>query len=199
MRNPGFVADGHDLLNHIHTVFLHRVVAAVACVGAASIVIDGESSPYVEQPHGSSFLDQSRVEPCRFGSSQTNVVDVGDLGSEMVMEEFQAIKHSFAPQQVDHLDDLCGVQTKRTAVTTAVGPMSTGYRRGLHPQSDVGLDSQLFGPFQNHSGFSRHFDDQYRTKTQLQPPQGEIDIFLILVAIADDVGFGIVSHRRGRR
>src|SRR5690554_1879334 len=73
------LADSHDLFDHIVAILFHRVVSAVAGVRAASIVVNRKTSSDIKQAHRSSLFHQSCIETCSFCSTDSDIVNIGNL------------------------------------------------------------------------------------------------------------------------
>jgi hypothetical protein len=60
----------------------------------------------------------------------------------------------------------------------------------LDAHADARLDAQRLGPVEDKRQFARHFKHQKAQKTHFAGVQGQIDVILILVAVADQTGLG---------
>ena len=58
--------------------------------------------------------------------------------------------------------------------------------------AEIGQDAELARTFEDEVEFARHFQHQHNAQSHLLCLQRKVDEFLVLVAIADEVGLGIV-------
>ena len=182
-----------DRFDHVHAIFVERVIAAGGIIGVGAVVIDREPAAEVEEPHGSTFLDQSGIDPAGFEHAGTDVADVRDLRADMVMEQTQTVEHFGFLELVHDAHEFGGIEAEHAAVAARFGPLSAGPGGKFHADADHRLDAEFPAPFDDDRHFAGHFHDEDALDAQLGGIKREIDEFLILVTVADETGF-MVGH-----
>ena len=182
-----------DRLDHVHAIFVERVVAAGGIIGMGAVVIDREAAAEVEEPHGRAFLDQTGIDPAGFEHAGADVADVRDLRADMIMEQTQAVEHVRFLELIHDVNEFGGIEAEHAAVAARFGPLSPGPGGKLHADADHRLDAEFPAPFDDDRHFAGHFHDEDALDAQLGGIKREIDEFFILVAVADETGL-MVGH-----
>ena len=96
------VADLHDVVDDVAGVFVQAVVARAVEAGTGSIVVHAESAADVEVAERVTHLAELRVEAGGLAGGAADRLDVGNLGSDMVMEQDERVGDSLGMQDVAH-------------------------------------------------------------------------------------------------
>ncbi len=115
----------------------------------------------------------------------------------MIVHELQALEHALALEHVHRLQDLRGVQAEDAPVAPAVRPHALCLGGELHAHPDAGRDAQGTGALDDLVDLAGALDHDEDLKPELDPQERQVDELLVLVAVADDVGFRVVHVRQG--
>src|SRR5690606_7162272 len=115
--------------------------AALPVVGAPAGVVDRQSAAQIDVMQVGAFGDEVGVEAADFRDAAADVLDVGDLRTEVAVQQLQAVQHAFRLQVVDQLDQLRGGQTEHAAIAGGGVPVAAHADRGLDAHADDGLDA----------------------------------------------------------
>ena len=178
---------------HVHAVFIERIVAAGGVVGVGTVVIDSETAAEVEIPHGSAFLNQAGINAAGFEHAGADVADVRDLGTDMVMEQTEAVEHVRGFEFIDDMDEFGGIEPEDAAVAAGFGPLSACAGGKFHADADHGFDLELAAAFDDGGDFTGHFHDHDALDAEFGCIKREVDEFFILVAVADETSL-MVGH-----
>ena len=75
----------------------------------------------VEVTHGGALLDEVHVETGGLADGPADAVDVRHLGSEVVVQELEAVQHALFAESVHDVDRLRRVQAEDAAVAAGLG------------------------------------------------------------------------------
>src|SRR5690606_8590865 len=139
------------------------------------------------------FGDEVGVEAADFRDAAADVLDVGDLRTEVAVQQLQAVQHAFRLQVVDQLDQLRGGQTEHAAIAGGGVPVAAHADRGLDAHADDGLDAHDAAALQDDRDLGGGFHHEHAIEAELDGGQAQVDEFLILVAIADDQAAGLLE------
>ena len=96
----------HQNFNHVGTILIQRVVPAGCKICRGPVIIDRHAAADIQIPHRGAFLDQPRVNARRLGHRIADVPDVGNLRTEMIMQQFQTVQFIDRLKLIDHLQHL---------------------------------------------------------------------------------------------
>ena len=117
---------GHDRLDDVGAVFLEGVVAAGEKIGLGTVVIHSQAAAEIEVFDLGPFLDQPGIDPAGLVDRGADLADIGDLRAQVVVDQFEAVEHAGAGQQVHCLDDLAGVEPENGALAAGFRPVAAG-------------------------------------------------------------------------
>src|SRR5690554_6056150 len=126
-----------------------------------TIVINGQPTSDIKQTHRSTFMHKTCIEPGRFSSSYTDIVDVRNLAPVVIVHKLQTIEHTLRLESVYNGNHLCRVQPEHRAISPAVRPMSAPNGGGLHPEPDIRFDVQGSCPLEDDLHLPRHLHYQH--------------------------------------
>ena len=115
----------------------------------------------------------------------------------MVVEHAQTADVAGVLQAVHHVDHLHGAQSEDRLVTSGLMPVAGTSGGKPDADAEVRQDLELAGAFEDEVEFARHFQDQHHLEAHFLGVQGEVDEFLVLIAVADQVGLRIVHVGEG--
>ena len=115
----------------------------------------------------------------------------------MVVDQFEAVEHAGAGQQVNRLDDLAGIEPENGALTAGFRPVAAGLGRELDADAENGFGMQLFRAFDDQRQLVGHLHHQDAGETDLGGVEAEVDEFLVLVAVADQHRLLVAHHAHG--
>ena len=180
------VADLHDGLDDVGAIFEDRVVAGGLEVGVGAVVVDRHDA------HRRAFLDQVAVHPGDLGRALADRGDVRDLAALVVVEHAQAAEVAGFLQMVDHSDDLGRAEAEDRLVAGAFRPVAGAAGREADADAEVRQHAELARALEHEVELAGHFKHQHHPESHLLGVEGEVDELLVLVAVADDVGLGVV-------
>src|SRR5690606_18576169 len=112
LRVEGFL----DGFHHVDGVFLQAVVAALLAAAPGAVVVHGEAAADVQVAEGRPLLHQVDVVAAGLADAGADVLDVGDLGTQVKVHQAQAVEHIGGLEQVHRLDQLLGVEAEEAPV-----------------------------------------------------------------------------------
>ena len=160
-----------------------------------AIVIHRHAATDVEHPHGSALFDQIAIDAHGLGGTLTDGRDVGNLRTLMIVQHPQAAQVALLLELIHHTDDLRSIETEDRLVPGAFLPMPGTACRESDAYPEIWQHVDFSRSFKNEVELTGHFKHQHHSEAHLLGVQGKVDEFLILVAVADDVGLGVVHVR----
>ena len=142
---------------------------------------------------------QADVDAARLHEARADLADVGDLGTQVVVEQLQAVEHAAsAPELVDHLDDLGRVEAEHAAV--AAGLASSGrspLAESLMRTPSTGLTPISLERRRIRGNSSRVSMTHDAVEPDHPGVQGQVDEGLVLVPVADQERVRVVQVGHG--
>ncbi len=99
-----FIQRGHDGFNDVCAILIQRIIAAAGEVGVRAVVVHRQAAAQIQNTHGGAFLDESAVDPTGFEHPGANVADVGNLRTQMVMQQLEQVLFALGAQSIHHVD-----------------------------------------------------------------------------------------------
>ncbi len=190
-------ADLLDVRDHVAGVDFHAVVHGRFVGRAATIVVDAEAAADVEETHREAHAFQLAVEAGRFYHGLLDRADVRDLGADVEVDEAKGVLHLRLGETAGDFDDLGGRQAELRVLASAVGPLAFAGRGELDAQADVGLHAHAAGDADDGVDLGELFDDDDGLLAEAAAHQGELDVFFVLVAVADQEGLAVLEQGKG--
>ena len=162
-----------------------------------AVVVHGQTAAQVKVAHGRAFLHQAHIKARAFHDAGADVADVGDLRAQVVVQQAEAVQHVAGLELVHHVHDLGRGKAEGGALAAGVGPVAAGLDRELGAHADVGADAQFTAAGEQDAQFAGHLQHEEQVEAQALGLQAQVDELLILVAVADDAGFGIAHQGDG--
>ena len=197
VRHLLLVEDAHDGFHDVGAVFVQIVVARRDVIGVRAVVVHGQTAAQVKVAHGRAFLHQAHIKARAFHDAGADIADVGDLRAQVVVQQAEAVQHVAGLELVHHVHDLGRGKAEGGALAAGVGPVAAGLDRELGAHADVGADAQFTAAGEQNVQFAGHLQHEEQVEAQALGLQAQVDELLILVAVADDAGFGIAHQGDG--
>lgn len=124
MLDLAFIKHGDDGFDDIRAVLFHGIVTAGKRVGVGPVVVDSKTAAKIDIPHGGPFFHKLFIQPARLHRPCADVADIGDLRTDMVVEELQAIEHIFFFESVQHCYHMTHGKPKDTGFTARFRPFT---------------------------------------------------------------------------
>ena len=191
------VADLHDVVDDVAGVLVQGVVTRAVEARARSIIVDAETSPHVEVAEGVAHLAELRVKARRLARGTADRLDVGHLGSDMVMEQDKGVGNPLGVERVAHGDQVGGRETELGVLATTGRPLACSLGEETHTGADHRLDTHLLGDGQDLVEFLQLLNDEDHLLAEFQPQQGCTDELIILVAVTHHETLGIGMDGEG--
>ncbi len=196
MRQAVAVGGVHYLVNDVVHILLHRVVhAALAAGRAGAVVIDAQSAARIDEIDGETHLVHLHVELRRLAYGGLDVAYVGHLTAYVEMNEFQAVAQPFGRKHLQRLQQLARREAELAGVAAAVLPLAAARRTQLDADADVGAQVETLGDVGYEVELVHLLYYQIDTLAHLVGQQRQLDIALVLVAVADDERIALGVHR----
>ena len=192
------ITDLHDIVDDVAGVLVQRVVAGAVEARARSVVVDAESAADIEVAEGMAHLAELRVKTGGLSRGTADGLDIGHLGTDMVVEKDKRIGHTLRMERVAHGDEIGGRETELGVLPAAGGPLAGPFGEKADAGADHRLDPDLLGHGEDLMEFLQLLDDEDNFLAKLEAEQGGADEFVILVAVADHKTLGVgVDGERG--
>ena len=118
----GCINESIDTVVHI---LLDRVVyRALAAGRAGAVVINAKTTAAINEIYVVAHLVQIDVELCRLAESRLDTADLGNLASDVEVDEAQAVVESHLLNLVEGGEQFGACQTELRCISTALGPFS---------------------------------------------------------------------------
>ena len=112
----------------------------------------------------------------------------------MEMDESQAVAHILLVEQFQCFQQLGTGQTELRSVAAAFLPFSAAAAGQLDADADIGAHIELLGHLGDEFQFVHLLHDDEDLLAHLLCKQGQFDIALVLIAVADDDGVALALH-----
>ena len=119
---------------------------------------------------------------------------LGDLAADVEMYQLEAVFHAFLLQHFERLEQFRTGESKLAGVATALFPFAASRRGQFDSDTQVGLDIQFFGGLGNDVDFVQFFHHDKDALAHLLCQQGQFDVALVFVAVADDERVALALH-----
>src|SRR5690606_6773043 len=158
-----------------------------------------EAAADVQVAEGRPLLHQVDVVAAGLADAGADVLDVGDLATQVKVHQAQAVEHIGGLEQVHRLDQLLGVEAEEAPVATVLAPVAVHLGAELQTRADHGLDAEGAAALDDQRHLLGGFHHEDAGHAELAGPQAEVDELLVLVAIADDETLPIPEHGHGHQ
>ena len=115
----------------------------------------------------------------------------------MEVNEAKRVLHLRLSEATGDLDDLRSRQAELSVLAGTVGPLAFAGGGELDAQADVGLDAHASGDADDRVDLGELFDDDDGLLTEAAAHQGELDVFLVLVTVADQECLAVLEEGEG--
>ena len=195
---PGVAGLGH-LADDVGGVLLQGVVDRGVEVGLAAVVVDAEAAPAVEIAHVGAQAVQLHEDAAGLAQRVLDRADVRDLRADVEVEELQAVEHALGLQALHRGHHLRRGEAELRPVAGGLHPLAGALRAEARPHADHGPDVELAARGQDgvELGHAVHGDDDLAP--ELLGEERRLDEGLVLVAVAEDEGLGVVVHGQGHQ
>ena len=161
------------------------------------VVIHGQAAAHVQRAQRRALLHQVHVNAGGLRQPLAHHGNIRNLGTLVVMEQLQAIQRIHLLQLIHHVHHLGRVQAEDGLVPRGLLPQAGPLGRQLDAHAQIGADVHPPGAFQNHVQLGRHFQHNENIQPHLLGRQRQVNEFVILVPVADQVGIRIVHVGHG--
>ena len=192
MRQVFLFADFIQMVDHVIGVFLHRIVGAGSERGAGAVVIHPQPAADVDVFDIASLLHQFGVVAADFLEAGFDPADVGDLASQMKMDQADAILDVLLLGNFQSFHQFDRAQAEFGVFAAGGSPAARSGADQLDAQADVRPDVEFLGDADDGFQFRQPFDHDEYFFAQLLTHQRQPDERFVLVAVADQQGFRIV-------
>src|SRR6185437_1768079 len=194
----GFAAGFRERVDAIIRVLLHGVVHAGRDRGAGAVVVDAQAAANIHVRDVHAGRTQFAVEARDLLQPRFDVADVGDLRSEMKMDELEHVLATGGLQPVHDLDQFARVQPELGLLATAFRPAPESLRRELDAYTSGRLHVHFVRDAQQRLELRDLFDHDEDLMAELLAHQGEAHELLVLVAVAHDhVIYRLAQRKNG--
>ncbi len=195
---PGFVADVLDLVDDVVGVFFDGVVDAGKVAGFGAVVINSQSAADIEKFDADAQFFHLGIDAGNFDQGGLDLVDLGDLAADVRVQQLDASKHSLLFQHPDGGDDFRHAQAELGVFTAGGRPFAGPFGGEFYPDPQFGRDAGFFGNLDDLFQFKQFLDYQRDVVADFGGIQYRLDIFGILVAVADDRQVVAAGDRNSR-
>ena len=195
VREVILLADVDELRHGVVGILLYGVVHGVLPhAGACAVVVYAKAVADVHEVETEAHLRQLYVELRGLAQGILDAAYLGNLAADVEVDELEAVHQVVLSEEVEGLEELGGVEPELADVAAALLPLAAACRRELDADAEVGADVELAGD----SGYELELVELFYYKEDLAAhllgQQGQLHVFLVLVAVADDHGTGVGIH-----
>ena len=112
----------------------------------------------------------------------------------MEVDEAEGILHLRLGEALGDLDDLGGREAELGVLAGAVSPLAFAGGGELDAQTDVRLHAHAAGDADDGVDLGELFDDDDGLLAEAAAHEGELDVFLVLVTVADEQGLAVFEE-----
>ena len=180
----GSVDEGEDRVVHI---LLNGIVDAVLGEGGAgAVIVYPQSATDVNELNLETHAVQLHVELCRLTQGGLDAAYLGDLAADVEVYQPEAFGEVVCLEHLQRFQQLAGVEAELAAVAARLLPLAAATAGQLHPYADVGLHLESLGDADCQLQLVEFLHHDEDLLAHLLCQQGQLDVALILVAVADD-------------
>ena len=118
--------------------------------------------------------------------SGLNAANLGNLRANVEVNKAQAVVQTLFVEYLQSLEELHGCESELRGISSTLFPFSRPRRSQLDTDAEIGLHPQLTGRFGNELQLIELLHDNEDMLSHLLCQQGQLNVALVLVAIADD-------------
>ena len=185
------VADVHDIVDDIASVLLEGVIGGGIEGGAGAIVIDAEATADIDVAEFVAHFEHFGVETRGLADGAFDGADVGDLGADVEVDEFEGMSEAFLFEEFACVDEFGGIDAELGIFATAGRPFAGAFGGEADADADHGFDADFFRDAKDFGEFLDFFDDEDDFFTEFEAEEGGLDEDLVFVAVADDQAIGV--------
>src|SRR5690625_2561800 len=190
-------ADCSDIENDIARVLFEGVIDRAFVVAAAAVVIDPKSAADIEVTHWKTEPDEFAIKTCRFDDCVFDRGDIRNLRADVKMEKLERIAEPGFFEVAAGVEDLLGCEAEFGSFSGRGCPFTFALSEKFGANSDQRLDAEFSGNGNDRFDFGNLLDDDKDFFAEFPSAEGEPDIFIVFVTIADDQAFQIVVEGEG--
>ena len=180
-------------------VLLDGVVhAALAARRACPVIVHAQASADVDELHVEAHGVQLHIELRSLAQGGLDAAYLGDLATDVEVDEAQAVLHVLLLQDLQRFEQLARRESELAGVAAALLPLAAARRGELDAYAQVRPYVQLLGKAGYELELVHLLHDEEDALAHLLGEQGELDVALVLVAVADDerVAVGVHGYHR---
>ena len=176
-------------------VFLYAVVHRALTRGrSCAVVVDAESATAVDEVDVISHLVQLDVELRGLAQGGLYAANLRDLRADVEVDEAQTVAHALLIEQLEGFEQLGTGQSELRGVAAALFPLAATARCQLDAYADVRAYTQLLCFASDELKLVHLLHDDENLLAHLLSEQRQLDVRLVLVAVADDDGVALALH-----
>ena len=173
-------------------VFLDGVVdGALAGGRARAVVVDTEAATAVDKLDVDAHLMQLDIELRGLAEGCLNAAYLRYLRSDVEMDELEAVEHLLLLQEVEGFEQLGAGQSELRGVAAALFPFAAARGGQLDAYAEAGADAVLLRGAGDYLELVHLLHDDEDALAHLLCQQGQFDIALVFIAVADDDGVAL--------
>ena len=194
VRHALRVADLHDAGDDVVRVLLEGVVERRGEVRLRAVVVHAQAAAHVQEAQRRAHLHQVGVDLGRLAQTVLDRADGGDLAAEVEVEQLEGVEEAVLPQVGHGVEEVAAGEAELRAVAARGLPVPGAPGGEARADTDAGAHPHLLGDLPDQRQLGRLLHDQDDVAAELRGEEGRLDIFLVLVAVADDQGLLVLQH-----
>ena len=194
-RQLAVAAHFREGVDDVVRVLLQRVVHARLRGGLRAVVVHAEAAADVHVRDVEAHRAQFGVEARQLLQAALDEADVGDLRSQMAVDQLHDAELAGRGQLVDDLHELGGAQAELRLLAAGLRPAAAALGAQLDAHPAFGLHAHLLRDLQQHVELADLLDDDEHLVTEPLAHEGEPHELFVLVAVADDEMVGALPQR----
>ena len=112
----------------------------------------------------------------------------------MEMDEFEAVVHAFFVEKFECLEKFATGESELAGIAAAIFPFAATRRSEFYPNAEVWFDLKFFCNSCNGFQFIQFLDHNEDPFAHFLCEQGQFDITLVFISIADDERVALALH-----
>ena len=154
--------------------------------GACTVVVHAESAATVNKFDVEAQCVELHVELCRLAQGGGDAAYLGDLRTDVEVNELQAVVHAHLVEHFQSFEQFGGVEAELGGVAAAFLPLARAGGGQLDADAQVGTHAELFGGLGDGVQLGQLFHHEEDALAHFLTQQGQLDEVLVLVAVAHD-------------
>ena len=159
-----------------------------------AVVVDAQSASAVDEIDVIAHFVQLDIELRSLAECRLYASDLGNLRTDVEMDEAQAVAHASPVEQIEGFEQFCTRQSELRGVAAALFPLAAARAGQLDADAYIRTHIEFLGLAGNQFQLIHLLNDNEDLLAHLLGQQGQLDVALVFIAVADDDRVALALH-----